>query len=368
MKAEVNINALRAAVKNVQRAVAKTALPVLDNLLVEAGRDGEKGFLRLSATDLGTTISQVVEAAVPKTGNTTVPAVTFGELLASLDGESVALSLGKGEVLTVKADGSRSRIKGIPTAEYPPLPAVNGTESVTVSADTLARAVKLVAFSAAKKEDRSPLHGVQFHVDNGKLRLTAVDGYRLSIVTLPVDGSGNFAITIPAKAAVNLQRIISGCGDVPVSVAAEQERIAFECLDKRLVSQAIEGKYPDVLSLIPESRNTRITLDLLPLETAVKQASLFGDAVRFDAEGESVAVSGKSQEAGETKTTLKGVVEGEKATFALDSTFVKDVLKEAKGADAAEVFLDVVASDKPVVLRFRGLNDYQHVIMPMRLD
>src|SRR3989344_1910355 len=72
----------------VSRAVGiKPSLPVLNNILLQV----EKGQLKLSATNLETSITTVLPVKDETEGTITVPARLLGEFVASLPNDKVTL-------------------------------------------------------------------------------------------------------------------------------------------------------------------------------------------------------------------------------------------------------------------------------------
>src|SRR3990170_114725 len=74
----------------VSKAVSpRSTLPVLANILVTT----DEGRLRLSATNLEMGITCWIPARVEEEGSTTVPSRTFSDLMNTLPGDQVQLSL-----------------------------------------------------------------------------------------------------------------------------------------------------------------------------------------------------------------------------------------------------------------------------------
>ncbi len=371
MKAEVETVKLQRALKNVQRAMSKSYLPVLDNILIEAIAAEEEetgGILRLTATDLELTIRQEVEACVVQAGSTTTPGGTLSQLASTLEADSVALSLGKGETLTVKAGSTCSRLKGIPASEYPAAALSAPAAGVTtqVAAEALSAAIEVVALAADKEDNRPPLHGVHLKAAHGRLTLTAADGYRAAQKTIAAGSGVAFETTIPARALRELQRIIAKAEDA-VSIRVMDDQAAFTCGEVCLRSAAITIPYPDISRVVPQARQTRIIADLPSLEQAAKQAALFSDAVRLQADGgDAITVSAQSAELGKNSVSLSARIEGQAVAFGLNVRYLTSLLKAAKAAGATgEVIVDLAAPDRPVVFQFPAIAEYQHIIMPI---
>ena len=101
----------------VSRAVSpRSTLPVLANIMIAT----DEGRLRLSATNLEMGITCWIAARIEDEGSTTVPARTFCDLVSTLPGDQVALTLDAStQTLNVRSGTSTNDIKGIDCAGVP---------------------------------------------------------------------------------------------------------------------------------------------------------------------------------------------------------------------------------------------------------
>src|ERR1043165_417712 len=100
----------------VSRAVSNRSLPVLTNVLLKT----EDGGLKLTATTREIGITYWVPGKIEVDGATSVPARLLTDLVNSLPGgEPIALELGDGETLHIRAGRFESNIKGIPPDAFP---------------------------------------------------------------------------------------------------------------------------------------------------------------------------------------------------------------------------------------------------------
>jgi DNA polymerase-3 subunit beta len=77
---------------------AKTTLPVLSNILVEAQGDG----LRLSGTDLDIAVSTTVTASVDEEGAITLPARKFVEIVREMPSAAINVSSAGEQRVTIE--------------------------------------------------------------------------------------------------------------------------------------------------------------------------------------------------------------------------------------------------------------------------
>ena len=360
----------------VGRAVSpRSTLPVLGNVLVAT--DG--GRLKLSATDLEVGINCWIGAKVEEEGATTVPARTFIDLVNALPPGQVDLELVvRTQTLNLRAARSEANIKGIDAQEFPIVAVPDeDAQGIPIEPDVLRTAIEQVAFAAATDESRPILTGVLAQFENETLTLAAADGFRLSVrtVTLPDAVADPFSIIVPAQALTELRRV-SGEQEEPVAihVTPERNQVIFELTNVVLVSQLIDGNFPDYHQIIPRDTTTHTVLDTAPFLKACKMAQIFArDAAnisRFQAEPGSelepghVRVSATSAETGEDVSEIDATVEGDPIEIAFNVGYLIDVLSVT---DAAQVALDTTTSSSPGVIRPVGEDAFTHVIMPMHL-
>src|ERR1043166_5369440 len=94
---------------------AKTTLPVLANVLVEAAGDG----LRLSATNLDIAVSTTVAASVDQEGSMTLPARKLVEIVKELPNAAIRVT-GSGEQRAqIESGKSKFKLRGLSRDEFP---------------------------------------------------------------------------------------------------------------------------------------------------------------------------------------------------------------------------------------------------------
>jgi len=360
----------------VGRAVSpRSTLPVLGNVLLAT--DG--GRLRLSATDLEVGINCWIGAKVEEEGATTVPARTFIDLVNALPPGQVDLELVvRTQTLNLRAARSEANIKGIDAQEFPIVTVPDeDAEGIPMEPDVLREAVEQVAFAAATDESRPILTGVLAQFDNKQLTLAAADGFRLSVrsVELPNAVSDPFSIIIPAEALSELRRV-SGHQEDPIviHVTPERNQVIFELTDVVLVSQLIDGNFPDYRQIIPRERNTHTVIDTASFLKACKMAQIFArDAANIsriqvepgsELEPGRVRVSATSAETGEDVSEIDASIDGESVEVAFNVKYLIEVLSVTK---APQVSLDTTTPSSPGVIRPIGEDGFTHVIMPMHL-
>ncbi len=359
----------------VGRAVSpRSTLPVLGNVLLAT----DAGRLKLSATNLEVGINCWIGAKVEEEGAITVPSRTFVDLVNSLPPDRVDMELvERTQTLNVRAGRSEANIKGIDAQEFPVVPVPEGEGGIFAEADDLRTAVGQVAFAAATDESRPILTGVLAKFEDEQLTLAAADGFRLSVRTIPLSHPvpDPFSVIIPARALIELGRISGEQEDpVTISVTPTRNQVLFQLSNVVLVSQLIDGNFPDYKQIIPRECVTHTVVDAAAFLKACKTAHIFArDAAHIarltvkpgsELSPGRVTISASSAETGDDRSELDANVEGEEVEIAFNVRYLIDVLSVVA---TPQVALDTTTSSSPGVIRLVGDTDFTHVIMPMHL-
>ena len=357
----------------VGRAVAtRSTLPVLSNVMLAT--DGSR--LKLSATNLEIGIVCWVGAKIEEDGSTTVPARLLTDFVNSLPPERIDMELAvRTQTLNLKCARFEANIKGIDAQEFPLIPTAGEDSKISLDPLMLRQMVDQVAFAAATDESRPILTGVLARFQGAQLTLAAADGFRLSVRTahLSEPVSEPVTVIVPARALAELSRI-SGEQEQPIEITITPARnqALFHMANVDLVSQLIEGNFPDYNQIIPKSYATRTVVSTSDFLKAVKTANIFArdaaNIVRVEivpggelAPGR-VTLTATSAEVGDNVGEIDAVIEGEKMDVAFNAKYLIDVLSVV---DAAQVALETTSASSPGVIKPVGSEDFTHVIMPM---
>jgi DNA polymerase-3 subunit beta len=360
----------------VSRAVSpRSTLPVLSNILIAS----DEGRLRLSATNLELGITCWIPARIDEEGSTTVPSRTFSDLVNAMPSDQVQLTLDvKTQSLHVKGGASNNDIKCIDAQEFPPLPTPEMKDAVQLNVADFKEMIHQVAFAASSDEARPVLMGVLMNVEKDKVTMVAADGFRLSVrkaqltnaVAQPIN------VIIPARALNELARVAND-PEEPIYMVVPKQRgqVLFRVKDVEVVSQLIDGTFPDYHQIIPRSYKSRTLVSTATLLKACKQAEIFAregsNVARLDIKQSNgdmqpseVEISATSEETGKNETIVEATVDGGSVLIAFNVKFLREALEVIKTPNVA---LETSAANAPGVVKPVGDDNFLHVIMPMHL-
>jgi len=362
----------------VGRAVASRAtLPVTQNVLLSV----DQSMLKLSATNLEIAMTTWVGAMIEEESSITVPARLLTEFVNSLPNDKIELELDQGSgLLQISSGSSNAHINITDASEFPPIPTVDDGVAAEVDPLVLKSAITRVAFAAATEESRPVLTGVEMKLEGSKFTMAAADGFRLAVHhgALLKSVSEPMTMIVPARTMTEVNRMI-GERDEPVEIlmTPAKGQVMFRVRGGdtvEIVSQLLQGTFPNYEQLIPQSYTTRAVMDLPTVLRAAKTASIFAkdgsNIIRMhlmpataDTESPKVEISAKSEEVGDNQDLVDlDEIEGEEGKIAFNSRYLLDVLSVL---EKGKVALETTTSSSPGVFKPIDSDDYIHVVMPM---
>jgi DNA polymerase-3 subunit beta len=358
----------------VGRAVAtRTTLPITNNVLLAT----DESRLKLVATNLEMAITHWVGAKVEEEGEITVPARLLTEFVGTLPSDRVDINLSSGtKTVELKCARYEARISGVDAKDFPPIPRVDEGTVTKVETGSLRQGINHVVFAVAVEESRPVLTGVNAQFEGNKLTLAAADGFRLAVYELQLATPVNekTEVIIPGRTLAELSRLLGDDDEeVDITVNTNNSQILFRMSNIELVSQLVQGTFPQYSQLIPQSYNTRVVVDVAEFLRATRTASIFArdgsGIVRLvavpgggDLAPGKVTVSARSEEIGDDVGEIDATVEGEEAKIAFNGKYLVDVLSVLR---ESQVVLETTNPSSPGVIRPVGVENYTHVVMPM---
>ncbi len=358
----------------VSRAVAaRSTLPVLGNILLAT----DNGRLRLSATNLELSITCWIGAKIEEDGSTTVPAKTLVDLVNTLPQDKVEMSLVvRTQTVNLSCGRIHANLKGIDAQEFPIVALADLDAAIQLNVEDLQEMIDHVIFAVATDDARPLLTGVLVRIDGGEVILAASDGFRLALRTahLSTPVGGPISAIIPGRALAELRRAIAAETPVYMSLPEGRGQVIFHHDNVELVSQLIEGSFPEYSNIIPKRYTTRTVMPTAEFLKSCKTSDIFAREAAHTARlkikpGDDltpghVTISASSAETGDNVAELDASVEGAPIEIAFNVKYLVDVLNVI---DTPNVALETNAPSNPGVIKPVGRDDYLCVVMPMHI-
>ncbi|MEL6579999.1 MAG: DNA polymerase III subunit beta, partial [Cyanobacteria bacterium J06621_12] len=205
----------------VSRAVPSRPEPaVLGNVLIQADAATQK--ISLIAFDGSLGIKTSFNAEVETGGSITLPARLLNDIVTRLPEIEITLDVpedGASFLTTISSSSGQFQLTGIDAAEFPELPGVEAEQTVELPISILHQGLGGCLFAASTELSKQVLTGVHLKTqDSGTtLEFAATDSHRLAVVATNINDTESestlelppLAVTIPAKALRELERIVS---------------------------------------------------------------------------------------------------------------------------------------------------------------
>ena len=375
MEIKANSSDLLKALNHIHGIVeVRHTLPILSNIVLSA----ENNELNLSSTNLDIFCSDKIDAEIVNSGEISVPAITFFEIVKRLpSGSDVILSMGDEDTeLILKCGRSKFNLSTLKTEDFPILSDKDLSTNFVISADELSRMIDKTKFAISNEETRYYLNGIFFHKAESNsikfLRAVATDGHRLAQYDIPLPQGAEeiTGIIIPKKTVFELRKVLDDA-DGDVSVSLNENKIKFSFNNLKIISKVIDGTFPDYTKVIPQNNDKKFKTNNSELKNAIDRVSAVAineetksKAIKLTIENNKLNLSVESQSKGSAKEEIDISYSNEKVDIGFNSRYLLDICNEV---DGDEIDVNLLDSISPAIILDKTDENLFFVLMPMRI-
>ncbi len=347
---------------------AKTTLSILANILLET----KDNSLEIASTDLEVGFKGTIPADIVASGSITIQAKKFSEIIKSFSNCNLKFKLDSQNRMMVSAEDSKIKanfkILGIPKDDYPDIPQFIEENVFTISQPLFRDLIKKTIYSASTDEARYFLNGIYFEKRGENLNLVATDGKRLAFISTSLESPDleDFDVIIPIKVLNELVKVLTNDGNCRISLT--DSKVFFQANETEMVSNLLEGQFPNYNQVIPEESTNIMILNNNKLTEAIKRVSHMVDPkltqIRCELTENLLTLYGHHPELGEAKDEVAAQYQGDPLTIGFNYSYLLDALKEI---EQKEIEFKMTINDKPVIVKGLEEDSYLSVVMPMKL-
>jgi DNA polymerase-3 subunit beta len=219
----------------------------------------------------------------------------------------------------------------------------------------------------AQQDVRYYLNGMLLETGGGHLRAVATDGHRLALCQAVLDGKmDQQQVIVPRKGVLELQRLMTGEGDLNIELGANHIRIQLEGI--RFTSKLIDGRFPEYERVIPKESSNELKADRGAFRGALQRTAILSNekyrGIRLVIRDSGVVLQAHNPEQEEAEEELEVEYSGEDIEIGFNVNYLLDALG---AVESDEVTLSVQDSNSSCLIREPGNTDCTFVVMPMRL-
>ena len=345
-------------------------LPILDNFLFEL----DNNSLKISASDLETTMVSTIDVESNSQGSIAVPARLLLDTLKTFpeqpltfvkeDNNTIEISSNHGKYAVAYADGE----------EFPNAVALEDPSQTVLNGDVLATAISKTIFASGNDDLRPVMSGVFFQFAKDGLTFVATDAHKLvKYSRTDVSATNEAEFIMPKKPLTLLKGILAG-SDSDVSVEYNESNARFTFDNVELICRLIDGKYPNYEAVIPKENPNKLTIDRSQFLNSVKRVSIFSNKtthqVRLKIAGSELNISAEDIDySNKAEERLTCAYQGDDMQFGFNSRFLSEMLNNL---NANEVQLEMSLPNRAGILTpVDGLDEGELVtmlVMPVMLN
>ena len=375
MDFKVNSSDLLKALSHIHGIVeVRHTLPILSNIII-AAKDNN---LTLSSTNLDIFCSDKLNAEVLSSGEISVSAVTFYEIIKRLpNGSEIQATFDdESSSLILKCGRSKFNLTTMQTEDFPTISDSDLTTKFILSASELIRMIDKTKFAISNEETRYYLNGIFLHKTQKNsidiLRAVATDGHRLAQydIPLPQGAEEMTGLIIPKKTILELRRILDDAsGDINIQL--NENKIKFSFSELNIISKVIDGTFPDYTKVIPQNNDKTFTTNNAELKSAVDRVSAVAineetksKAIKLSIESNKLLLSVDSSSKGSANEEIDLDYNKERVEIGFNSRYLVDICNEI---DGEEVSINLLDSISPAIILDKSDENLFFVLMPMRI-
>ena len=363
MKVICNQSELIGSLNIALRAVASnTSLPILECFLLEA-KDSQ---LTITTNDMEIAIETKLLCRVDNPGKIAVNAKIFADITRKLPEDVVFIETDENCIMYITCGKAKFKISCIPGDDFPPLPKYEKVNGVTISQYTLKDMISKTIFAISSNENNAIMTGESFEISGSNLRVIALDGHRISIRNIEMNGEYEEChAIIPGKTLNEISKILSGNIDEQVNMYFMDRQVVFEFDHTVVLSRLIEGKYYNVNPMINSDYTTKVIVNKKELTDCIDRAILLVKEsekrpVIIDIRDGVMALNMNST-LGTMDEEITAMKEGNDLTIGFNPKFLMDALRAIEDED---ITLYMTTAKQPCFLR-DAYDSYIYLILPV---
>lgn len=366
MKIKVNRDQLSEALSNLQRAVTpRSSLPILEGVLLSA----ETNLLTMMAYNMEISIKKEIPIHCEKEGDIVISAKILFDIIRKVNGDTIEIDVDERQVCHISCGGSVFDIMGMKSEDFPEMPTVAENNSILISSELLKNMVRQTIFAISQKEETRPiLTGIKFEIENGEIKLVAINGNCLAIRKAPISYIGKLEFVVSGRAIGEAVKII-GDNDEDIKINIGARNISFNIDGYIMTSRLIEGNFIEYTRSIPISNKQEIKVNVTSLIETLERISLVivndqtKTPIRCTMEKDRILLTCSSS-VGRSNDVYLTNLEGEEFEIGFSSKYLLDALK---ATEREEVIIKFNGSSAAAAIYPAEGDDFLYLVMPMLL-
>ncbi len=349
---------------------SNNTLPILDNFLFEL----DNNQLKISASDLETTMSTTIDVESDEISAIAVPAKLLLDILKTFPDQPLTFKVEDNNTIEISSNSGKYAIAYADGEEFPKSVELEAPSSTTIMGNILATAISKTIFASGNDDLRPVMSGVFFQFSPENLIFVATDAHKLvKYIRTDITANEIAEFIMPKKPLTLLKNILTGNED-DVLIEYNDTNAKFTFGDSILVCRLIDGKYPNYEAVIPKENPNKLTLERNSFYNSVRRVSIFSSKtthqIRLKMAGTELKISAEDLDfSNKADERLQCSYEGDDMQIGFNSRFLLEMLNHL---NSDEILLEMSLPNRAGILTpIDGLEEGEEItmlVMPVMLS
>lgn len=363
MKLKVNKKQFNLILEEVTKVInPNSPLLALQGIYIEA----MESKIIFKASDGNISIKRVVEVdsdiEVVTPGNILVPGKLFKEIIKK-QSDSIEISKDEKKII-IRSQGSEANLNLLDINEFPVISFDNIGKEFEIEISKFKNLIKNVSYAAAENDNRLILNGVNIKAKDSKLAISATNSFRFATEVTEIDSDIEFNITLLSS---SLRILLSSLNSGLLKISINDSKIVSNFDNTTLVSNLIDGIYPELERLIPHEFKTTIKTNTKAINELIDKVLVMSTdkkrVARFTANKEELMLEMRRKEIGELIARTKDYsLEGDDVVIPFDVSFFKEAISKVSG----DIEIKFNGAGKPFIIKSTAKRNLVQLVLPHR--
>jgi DNA polymerase-3 subunit beta len=350
---------------------SNNTLAILDNFLFELNENS----LRVSASDLETTMSATLDIETNSKGSIALPAKLLLDILKAFPEQPLTFTVDKeSNTVEIGSNSGKYAIAFYEGEEFPKAVSLEDPSKTVIKSDVLSTAISNTIFATGNDELRPIMSGVYFQFTNNGLTFVATDAHKLVKYERADVSAAEDASFIMPKKPLNILKGILAALDADVVVEYNNTNSTFTFDNYVLICRLIDGKYPNYEAVIPKENPNKLHINRNLFLSSVKRVAIFANKtthqIKVKIAGTELQISAEDVDfSNKAEERLTCDYQGEDMQIGFNSRFLIEMLNNMH---ADEILLEMSLPNRAGLLTpLDGLDEGEKItmlVMPVMIN
>ena len=329
MKFVVSSSVLLKQLSAVNGVIANNPIvPILENFLFQI----DQNQLTVTASDLQTVMITTLTIESGDSGAIAVPARLLLDTLRGLPDQPITFKIDKDTFGTeIITENGRYKLSGENPIDFPKVPQVTKSISVSIPADVLGSAIANTIFAVSNDDLRPAMTGVYVQLSSEYTNFVATDGHRLIRYRRTDMKSEHESTMIIPRKALTLLKATLPSDDTTVTADFSSANAFFSFNNIRMICRLIDERFPDYENAIPQNNPNVMTINRSEFLGSLKRISIYSNKtthqIRLKLAQNDLVISAEDLDySNEANEKLMCDYEGEEMEIGFNAKFMVEML------------------------------------------